>query len=276
MPGGPGKRRHILHIAIVVVMSITVGMCDGVITGLYAKNQLDVTAYPRLLYVLGILAAGCLADLRGRAFLTPATLSLLTLLVAATLFLRSPEYYAASLSAYYLYCGFYIIYITLIFTDIAPSTANPPLWAGMGRCARSFAVAPAIVSGAFAFDGWGSTAFEAVILALFALSVPLMLLREKAAAGPRETTGPGVVEEHLGSFAERYSLTQRETMVLEKMIVEDETAKEIGRSLYISERSCRHHLTAIYEKAGVKNRAAVFIRGEKAGGIIETAVDTLD
>lgn len=146
----------------------------------------------------------------------------------------------------------------------------------MGRCARSFAVAPAIVSGAFAFDGWGSTAFEAVILALFALSVPLMLLREKAAAGARETTGPGVVEEHLGSFAERYSLTQRETMVLEKMIVEDETAKEIGRSLYISERSCRHHLTAIYEKAGVKNRAAVFIRGEKAGGIIETAVDTLD
>ena len=115
-----------------------------------------------------------------------------------------------------------------------------------------------------------------MILALFALSVPLMLLREKAAAGPRETTGPGVVEEHLGSFAERYSLTQRETMVLEKMIVEDETAKEIGRSLYISERSCRHHLTAIYEKAGVKNRAAVFIRGEKAGGIIETAVDTLD
>ena len=88
-----------------------------------------------------------------------------------------------------------------------------------------------------------------------------MLLREKAAAGAPETTGPGVVEEHLGSFAERYSLTQRETMVLEKMIVEDETAKEIGRSLYISERSCRRHITAIYEKAG---------------GITETAVDTLD
>ena len=262
LPGGPGKRRYILLIAIVVVMSITVGMCDGVITGLYAKNQLDVTAYPRLLYVLGILAAGCLADLRGRAFLTPATLSLLTLLVAATLFLRSPEYYAASLSAYYLYCGFYIIYITLIFTDIAPSTANPPLWAGMGRCARSFAVAPAIVSGAFAFAGWGSTAFEAVILALFALSVPLMLLREKAAAGARVTV----------SSAE-YGFTEREAVIFRKMADPTENVRNIAASLGVSERTCRRDIASIYEKTGVKSRAGFLAA---FGAPPDGGIDTLD
>jgi hypothetical protein len=39
---------------------------------------------------------------------------------------------------HYFFSGFYVIYFTVSFMDLAPRTLNPALWAGMGRVFRSF------------------------------------------------------------------------------------------------------------------------------------------
>ena len=58
----------------------------------------------------------------------------------------------------YVYSGFYVIFLTVLFCDFAPRTSRPELWAGLGRAVRSFAVAAVVPSMPWLYDAWGSTA----------------------------------------------------------------------------------------------------------------------
>ena len=249
---------------IVLLLSHFYGIGDGFLMKLNAEGKVSVVTWPRLLYVPGLLIAGFLADRKNGRYLTAVTLAVASVFSVYPLFPEKGLSYEIFHVTFWLFNGFYVVYLSVPFLKLSVNSGFPELWAGMGRSVKQFVNCISVIPTAILLDSsgprWALYCNAAVVVAMTAFSC-LILLRKNAAsdAGAPETTGPGVVEEHLGSFAERYSLTQRETMVLEKMIVEDETAKEIGRSLYISERSCQRHITAIYEKAGVKNRAALLM-----------------
>lgn len=61
-----------------------------------------------------------------------------------------------------------------------------------------------------------------------------------------------------------YHLTQREREVLQ-LLVQGYSNQEIGRHLYISVATVKAHLTAIFEKLGVKSRSSAIVTSLKLG-----------
>lgn len=137
-PSAPPSRRTLaLVTAGTAILSIVVGLNEDIVTRLYATGALDVTSWPRLCYLAGLLLAGFLADIRKRAFMPVITLCVLMLSNMAIFFLSDPRHYQLNLSILYFYSGFYVVYFTVLFLDLAPGTRWPLLWAGMGRLCRS-------------------------------------------------------------------------------------------------------------------------------------------
>lgn len=134
----------LLAMAMVGLMTFGFGFSDECVTALDARGELDVAAWPRLFYGLGLLLSGWLVDLdkRRHIYTITAVAFSLSLLSPALLV---PKLYNASLSIMYLYSGFYVMFLTTAFLELAPRTSRPWLWAGMGRIVRSFTTAAVIV-----------------------------------------------------------------------------------------------------------------------------------
>ena len=58
----------------------------------------------------------------------------------------------------------------------------------------------------------------------------------------------------LGAFAEKYSLTKRETEVLEALLNSDDSAKDLAKQLFISRAALYRHISSLNEKTGTKSR----------------------
>ncbi len=50
----------------------------------------------------------------------------------------------------------------------------------------------------------------------------------------------------------------REQEVFIRLISTEESIQQIAEGLYISRRTCQRHITAIYEKIGVKSRVGLY------------------
>ena len=59
-------------------------------------------------------------------------------------------------------------------------------------------------------------------------------------------------------LAASFDLTPREATVFDKLVNSEESIQEIADSLYLSRRTCQRHITAIYQKAGVKSRMGLY------------------
>ena len=132
-------------VAAVMVALMTFGFAfsDECVTFLDAKGELDVASWPRLFYGAGLLVSGWLVDIGKRRYIYMVTGIAFSLALLSPALLL-PKLYHASMSVMYLYSGFYVMFLTTAFLDVAPKTAEPWLWAGMGRIVRSFATAAVI------------------------------------------------------------------------------------------------------------------------------------
>lgn len=132
-------------IAAVMVALMTFGFAfsDECVTFLDSKGELDVAAWPRLFYGAGLLISGWLVDIGKRRHIYVVTGIAFSLALLSPALLV-PKLYNASMSVMYLYSGFYVMFLTTAFFDVAPKTAEPWLWAGMGRIVRSFTTAAVI------------------------------------------------------------------------------------------------------------------------------------
>ena len=63
----------------------------------------------------------------------------------------------------------------------------------------------------------------------------------------------GHVAARVAVSAKRFSLSARETEVLALLVLGDSNA-EIAEQLYVSHKTIKNHLGAIYERMGVRNR----------------------
>ncbi len=96
-------------------------------------------------------------------------------------------------------------------------------------------------------------------------------MREETARGRLESRAVAVVLEALGARPRRdrpsrdlFGLTEREVEVL-TLAASGSSNKEIAARLGISARTVQHHTIHIYEKLGVKSRAAAAMRAVEAG-----------
>lgn len=172
-------------------------------------------------------------------------------------FLDSPETYSINAVLLYILSASSVVYLTVAFLDLAPRTAHPELWAGMGRVLRSFSVAATAVPFIRLYDAAGHAVMMAVA---FAATVAVLVLffadgqfspgRAESAARVRGVSG-------LAGFAEKYGLTPRETDVLAAALYNDKAPKEIAYDLQISERIVQRYFNSIYEKTGTQGRVGL-------------------
>ena len=178
----------------------------------------------------------------------------MTLSVAAVSFFNTPETYAVSFSMAYFYGGFYVVFFTVSFMDIAPYTRNPALWAGMGRVARSAALGLSAVPTA-ALVQWGD--YRVVMMVNFGLFVlSFLLFYLSGSLSYKNDYAAADIDDalKLQKFFDTYGLTSREADVALRLIRSDNDLKGIADDLNIGMRTVQHHITSIYEKTDTKNR----------------------
>ena len=146
----------------------------------------------------------------------------------------------------------------------------PELWAGMGRTANNISAA-LITGGSLTLMSSDNNMMKIiVVLFLFVMVSVVMaayIVNRKAAVEELEhnATIDLMQKDKLQLFSERYSFTPREIEVFDRLVNTENSIQEIAESLYISRRTCQRHITAIYEKVGVKSRMGlyqVFIEGK--------------
>lgn len=259
------NRSHVtVLIAAVFIMSLVIGLNDGIITSLHAQKQMNIASWSRLFYALGLVIAGVAADLKKRRYLALTTVCTMLFSTVAIFFLSKPSMYVFNSVLMYFYSGFYVMYLTVTFTDLAPKTSMPTLWAGMGRIVRGVATSVIVIPAMWMFNSFGDTPILIMSCALCAavlilLSVSGMLLPAKPGVKGSKTDDPSSVlqitaEQRLELFSARYSLTPRETEVLNHITSESKSIQEIADEMYVSRRTLQRYITSIYEKTETKSR----------------------
>ena len=241
-------------IAITAIMSIVMGISDGILTSLHASGEVVLSAYPRLFYAVSLVMAGYIADIKKRFYMPVATTCVLLLSVVITSFFEGSYGYVISLSTLYFLGGFAVVYFTTAFMDIAPDTDNPALWAGMGRIVRSLTIGFIAIPGTMLFR-----CASHHLLTLISLTLSLAVLVIFYINGKLDCSRAKVPSEKLddASFAERFGLTERESELAKTIIMSSENIKELAVQMSISERALQRSIKVIYDKTGAESRLAL-------------------
>jgi DNA-binding NarL/FixJ family response regulator len=64
-------------------------------------------------------------------------------------------------------------------------------------------------------------------------------------------------KERLRKFSEVFSFTERESEVFNRLVNTEDSIQMISEKLYVSRRTLERHISAIYEKTGVKSRVGL-------------------
>ncbi len=155
-----------------------------------------------------------------------------------------------------------MIFFTVSFLAFAPDTKDPALWASMGRAVRSLTTAIVVTPIPLLFARFGSLGMTALSCLLVAALLPVVwALPDGSQHRPLpegQAHKPASREAHQIAFSEKYRLTPREQEVFARLISTEESIQQIAEGLYISRRTCQRHITAIYEKIGVRSRMGLY------------------
>ncbi len=256
------NRRHAACLIVATaLLTILLSLNDGVVVSMHASGQVALFGPVRLFYCLGLILAGFVADRKQRRLLPISTLfmQLFTILLPALL---GNALYHSNMALMYFCSGFYVIFFTVSFLAFAPDTKDPALWASMGRAVRSLTTAIVVTPIPLLFARFGSLGMTALSCLLVAALLPVVwALPDGSQHRPLpegQAHKPASREAHQIAFSEKYRLTPREQEVFARLISTEESIQQIAEGLYISRRTCQRHITAIYEKIGVRSRMGLY------------------
>lgn len=249
-------------VASVIIMSLIIGLIDGVVVSKHAQGELSVSSNARLFYAASLIAAGFISDINNRKYFALSTVCTMFFSTISTAFMANSATFFMGTAAMYIYSGFYVMFLTLSFIDFAPKTKAPTLWAGMGRICRSFVISFTAVPVVYIFEYFGSAS---LVMGSCVLSIAVLLILLKdiisamyAQKDTAENNDTISNEKALNLYCEYYGFTPRETEVFEKLIVTENGNQEIADELFISRRVLQRHVASIYEKTGTKNRIGLY------------------
>ena len=249
-----GKRKKItgyILVLCVLCMTMIFAALDNAVTLQHAKGSLDVGQWPRLLLAVSGILAGFLFDLKKHRYMSIVMFCVTLLSVLCVLVIVTGGSVLAGLVIFYLSSGFFVVYFTTRFMNYAVQSSIPALWAGMGRAVNN-AGAAVVTGGSIALvEGGNVILISSVVLVLFALISIAMFATERQ-QGKKKTEDAQALD--LGAFAEKYSLTKRETEVLEALLNSDDSAKDLAKQLFISRAALYRHISSLNEKTGTKSR----------------------
>ena len=164
-----------LKIAVVLILFVALLTCifstlDNAVTLYHASGAVNIGQWPRILLALSGLLAGFLFDMAGRKYMSMVMYCVMILSTICLVVLEFAGPFTVGLIVFYLSAGFFAVFFTASFMEIARYTKIPELWAGLGRAVNNL-IAVAITGGSLALLHSGNNiAITTIELLLFVLA----------------------------------------------------------------------------------------------------------
>ena len=249
----------LLLVLFVALMTCIFGTMDNAVTVYHANGMVNIGQWPRILLALSGLMAGFLFDIAGRKYMSVIMYCVMLLSTTCLVIIQFAGPFTVSLVIFYLSAGFFAVFFTSSFMEIARYTDTPELWSGFGRTVNNL-VAAAISGGSLALlHSENNIVIITIELILFvATSIVALFYTNKRKAFLDRLAEADSSElrnsEKLQRLAEQFSLTQRETEVFGLLVNTEDGLQTIADSLYVSRRTLERYVSAIYKKTGAKSR----------------------
>ena len=251
-----------LLVLLVSLMTCIFSTLDNTVTLVHANGAMDIGRWPRILLALSGLAAGFVFDIKNRIYMGIIMYCVMVLSTICIAVLEFAGPFLAGLIVFYLSAGFFAVFFTSGFMEIARHLKTPALWAGMGRAVNNITAAVIANPVLALLSSDSSLAVIVLVLVLFAaVSVVAVVyyLQKKTFMEQLVTTSAEVIDEKekLRRFSEMFSFTDREAEVFARLVGTEDSIQVIAESLYVSRRTLERCISAIYEKTGVKSRVGL-------------------
>lgn len=249
-------------IILVALITFIFSTLDNAVTLYHASGATDIGQSPRILLALSGLVAGFLFDIKERKYMSIIMYCVMILSTICLVIIQFSAPFLIGLTVFYLSAGFFAVFFTASFMEIAEYTKTPSLFAGLGRAVNNVTAA-AITGGSLSLLSSNNNILIIIVeLILFtAISIVMLIYTVKrneitAEAKQTETqeeTKPND-EERLSIITDSYTLTPREAEVFKLLVTTDNDLQTIADEMYISKRTLERHISSIYKKTQAKSR----------------------
>lgn len=244
-------------IVCVLLMTCVFSTLDNVVTLVHATGSVDIGQWPRLLLTLSGFTAGFLYDIKERRYMSMIMYCVTLLSTICVVVIEMGGPFLTGLVVFYLSAGFFVVFFTVGFVDLARYMRIPAFWAGFGRAANNLcAVITATASVSLLLSGNGMKIIIVALIMFALISVAVYFYQSQFRFSDEETKYISVDDdaEKFKSFSEKFSLTEREQEVLKVLLESDENVQEIAEQLLISRAALYRHITSLNEKTQTKSR----------------------
>ena len=252
------KERQIcggLLILFVFMMSCVFSTLDNAVTLLHATGE----EFPRVLLALSGFLGGVIFDFKDRKFMSMIMYCVMLLSTICIVVLKYSESILIGLLIFYMTSGFFVVFFTTSFMEIASYMKYPDLWAGLGRAVNNLAAVILSRSSLILINSQGNLMAVVLVICLFVLVTIIAstygLQRKNLIEKLSESRMALLTkEEKLLKIKEQYTFTPREIEVFEYLTSTEDSVQDIASNMYVSKRTLERYISAIYKKTGVKSR----------------------
>ena len=256
-----------LKIAVVLILFVALLTCifstlDNAVTLYHASGVVNIGQWPRILLALSGLFAGFLYDMTGRKYMSMVMYCVMILSATCLVILQFAGPFTAGLIIFYLSAGFFAVFFTTAFMEIARYMKMPELWAGLGRAVNNL-VAAAITGGSLALLNSGNniaiTTIELILFVLASVAAFIYTNMRRSFFEKLDVKDKNKLSnsERLQKLSEQFSLTPREAEVFGLLVNTEDGLQTIADNLYVSRRTLERYVSALYEKTGTKSRVGL-------------------
>ena len=256
------KERQIcggLLILLVFMMSCVFSTLDNAVTFLHATGEVSIEEFPRVLLALSGLLGGIIFDFKDRRFMSMIMYCVMLLSTICIVVLKYSESLLIGLLIFYMTSGFFVVFFTASFMEIASYMKFPDLWAGLGRAVNNLAAVILSRSSLVLINSQGNLMVVVLVICLFAIVTIIASTYSLQRKVLIEKLGESKIalfskEEKLLKIKEQYTFTPREIEVFEYLTSTEDSVQDIANNMYISKRTLERYISSIYKKTGVKSR----------------------
>lgn len=246
------KGTGILLVIIIAFMTFVFSSLDNAVTLVHASGQVDIGQWPRVFLALSGLSAGFLFDFQQRKYMDLIMYCIMMLSTLCIFVIYFGGSFLVGLLVFYISAGFFAVYFTTCFLELAYYTKRPQLWAGMGRAVNNITAA-LMTTVSLALLSIDNVLIKIIVFLILFVVVSIMMFIYSSKRKSIINIKPNQ-QEQLLQLSQQYVLTQREQDVFNLLVNTDDSLQEIADQLFISRRTLERHISSIYQKTDTKTR----------------------
>lgn len=253
---------YISIIVLVILMACLFSTLDSAVTLVHSDGIADIGQGARILLAFSGLVAGFIFDISNRKYTGIIMYCIMILSTMCIVLLEFSKPFVAVLIVFYLSAGFFAVFFTSEFMELSQYVRIPELWAGMGRAVNNITAA-VIASFVLQLLSSDNNLLKIVLILVLFVLVSIMSVIytfEKYYFIQQFTQHTDEVtneQEQLHKLTTQYSFTEREGEVFSYLVTTEDNIQTISEHMHVSRRTLERHISAIYEKTGVKSRVGL-------------------